>query len=231
MKDWNTDDHRIADTEHGTLVFLGHTPLVIADWEVTENAPDSDGRIYKSVGGWLANCEGSGRMGDPYVKPVPAGRAQLLRSELRGQQPIAHRDVHIDYESVSQPYPNTWDHPGYLVTVSWMDRRIDASGQPIEEDEIGRTGWTHPDTGVVFDLTEAYVPEGECYYDDPKHPYFVWRHYDRWSGGVPLLHQFWGIDGKVPTDGGKRITDGEWVKVADAPTFSERRAALDAARA
>ncbi|MCX2928442.1 hypothetical protein [Streptomyces sp. NEAU-W12] len=50
---------------------------------------------------------------EPGLKtPAPAQR-------LRGQQPIAHRDVHIDYESVSQPYPNTLDHPGYLVTAQY----------------------------------------------------------------------------------------------------------------
>ena len=166
-------------------------------------------------------------MGDPYVKPVEAGRARLVRSEMRGRQPLTDLDVHVGYESVGQPYPNTWDHPGYLVTVSWMDRRIDASGRPIPEDEIGRTEWPHPDTGQVFDLTEAYVPAGECYYDDPKHPYFTWRHFDRWSGGVPLLHPFYG-DAKSPSHGGKRITDGEWVKVVDASKFSERMAVLNA---
>lgn len=227
MQDYNTPDHRIADTDHGTLVFAGSTPLVIADWEITETAPDSDGRIYKSVEGWRANSAGTGKMGDPYVKPVDAGRAQLIRSELRGQQPIAHRDVHVDYESVSQPYPNTWDHPGYLVTVCWMDRRIDASGQPIPEDEIGRTEWTNPATGEAFDLTERYVPKGEFYYDDPQHPYFTWQHFDRWRGGVPLLHPFW-CNSKSPAHDSKRITDGEWVKADDAPRWSERRAALNA---
>ncbi|MFJ7200906.1 MULTISPECIES: hypothetical protein [unclassified Streptomyces] len=82
-----------------------------------------------------------------------------------------------------------------------------------------------PGHGQVFDLTEAYVPAGECYYDDPKHPAFTWQYFDRWSGGVPVLHAFHGDD-KTPAHGGRRITDGEWVRITDAPKFSERMAAL-----
>ncbi|MBB1244803.1 hypothetical protein GL263_14685 [Streptomyces durbertensis] len=227
MKDWNTADHTIANTEHGILHFTGDVPLVIADWEYTEAAPDSDGRVYASLLGWLANGGGTGRTNDPYTEPIEAGRAHLVRTELRGRQPLTDLDVHVTYHSVGQPYPNTWDHHGCQVTVSWMDRRINANGQPIPEDEIGSTEWTHPVTGQVFDLTEAYVPAGECYYDDPAHPYFTWQHFDRWSGGVPVLHPFWGDD-KAPADGAKLLTEGEWVRVADAPKFSERRAAIAA---
>jgi hypothetical protein len=230
MKDWNTDDHHIADTDHGTLTFEGDVKMVIADWEVTEAAPDTDGRIYKFVEGWVANDTGSGTFDDPYVKPLDAGRARLVRSELRGQQPFTDRDAHVAYDNVGRPHPNTWDHPGHLVTISWMDRRIDQNGQPIPEDEIGRTEWTNPETGAVFDLTEAYVPEGELYYDDPEHPFFVWRHYDHWKGGIPVLEHFW-ADSKAPAHGsepGMRVTDGTWVKITDAPTWSEQRAALNA---
>ncbi|MGW2109514.1 hypothetical protein [Streptomyces sp. NPDC001948] len=228
MQDWNTPDHHIADTEHGTLTFADGITLVIADWEVTENAPDRDGRIYASVCGWLVNGGGTGRVDDPYTEPIEDGRARLVRTELRGREPVTDRDVHIDYHLVGRPYPNTWDHRGCQVTVSWMDHRIDAHGHRIPEDEIGRTEWTNPATGQVYDLTQAYVPAGECYYDDPKHPAFTWQHFDRWSGGVPVLHPFWGDD-KSPAHSGKRITDGAWTRISDAPKFSERMAALNTA--
>ncbi|WP_432092033.1 hypothetical protein [Streptomyces sp. NRRL F-5630] len=220
MRTWNTPDHRIADAEHGTLVFEGDVELVLADWQVTEDAPDADGRVYASIRGWLANSGGSGRVRDPYTQPVEDGRARLLRTELRGLKSVTGQDVHLSYHAVGRPYPNTWDHPGYLTTVSWMVRRIDEHGYEIPETEIGRTTWTHPDTGRVFDLTETFIEPGECYYDDPARPGMVWRHYDRWSGGVPLLHRFHG-DEKTPTDNhGRRLTDCEWVEAAHAPKFS-----------
>ncbi|MFJ1751186.1 hypothetical protein ACIOJD_33900 [Streptomyces sp. NPDC088116] len=221
MKKWTTGDHTIADTEHGIINFADGLPLVIADWQVTEDAPDRDGRVYASVRGWIVNGGGSGCIDDPYTEPIEAGRARLVRSQLRGRPPMADLDVHVDYYAVDRPYPNSWDHRGRQVTVTWMDRRIDAEGRPIPEDEIGRIEWTNPATGEVFDLTEAYVPAGEYYYDDPKRPFFTWRHFDRWSGGVPLLHPFYG-DHKSPADGGKCIADGEWVRITDAPKFSER---------
>lgn len=228
MRDWNTPDHHIADTDHGTLYFADGAQLVLADWQTTENAPDTDGRIYASVRGWLANGTGTGTVNDRYTQPIQAGRARLVRSELRGRQALTDLDVHIDYYNPGQPYPNTWDHPGYLVTVTWMDRRVDAAGLPVPETEIGRTQWTHPDTGQVFDLTAAYVPAGELYRDDPAHPGFTWQHYDHWSGGVPVLHLFHGA-AKSPSHGfgsnGRRITDGEWVLTTDAPKFSDTLAA------
>lgn len=224
MRNWHDPNHHVADTEHGTLYFEGGVPLVIADWEVTENAPDRDGRVYAAVRGWLVNGGGAGRADDPYTEPIDAGRARLVRTELRGRPPVTDRTVHVDYYSPTQPWPNTWDHRGCQATVSWMDRRIDASGLPIPDDEIGRTEWIHPDTGRVFDLRQAYVPAGECYYDDPKCPYFTWQHFDRWSGGVPILQRFYGT-AKTPSDGAKRITDGEWVPVTDAPKFSQQPAA------
>ncbi|MDX3232516.1 hypothetical protein [Streptomyces sp. ME19-01-6] len=212
MKSWNTPDHHIADTEHGTLYFADDVQLVIADWQIRENAPDSDGRVYTSVRGWLMNYSGTGRAGDPYTEPIEAGRARLIRTELRGRQPLTDRDVHVDYYTPGQPSPNTWDHPGYLVTVSWMDRRIDQNGQPIPEDEIGRTQWPHPETGEVFDLRAAYVPKGRYY--DPQG--ITWQHYDGWRGGVPVLRPFY-ADAKAPSGSGRLITDGEWVKASEAP--------------
>jgi hypothetical protein len=215
MKHWNTPDHHIAGTEHGTLILEGDVPLVIADWQYTEDAPDSDGRIYAAVRGWLVNGSGSGRPDDPYTEPVE-GRTRLVRSELRGRQPLPDLTVYVDYYHPGQPYPNTWDHRGCLATVSWMDRRIDADGRTLPEDEIGRTEWTHPGTGEVFDLRAAYVPAGDYY--DPQG--ITWQHYDRWDGGVPLLHPFCG-DAKAPErhPGGRRITDGDWTKAGDAPTL------------
>ncbi|MCX5078481.1 hypothetical protein OG321_39270 [Streptomyces sp. NBC_00424] len=38
MQDWNTPDHTIADIEHGTLLFAGDVPLVIAGWEAAPAA-------------------------------------------------------------------------------------------------------------------------------------------------------------------------------------------------
>lgn len=213
MKTWNTPDHHIADTEHGTLTFTDGVTLVIADWQFTENAPDSDGRIYAEVSGWLVNGGGTGRVDDPHTEPIEAGRARLVRTELRGRTPLADRDVLVAYYSPGQPYPNTWDHVGTLVTVSWMDRRVDQSGQPIPDGKTGSTEWTHPDTGQVFDLTAAYVPAGDSRYNDPD---FTWRHHDRWSDDVPLLHPFF-EDHMAPLGDGKRITDGQWVKAATVP--------------
>ncbi|WP_031522599.1 hypothetical protein [Streptomyces sp. NRRL F-5123] len=222
MQDWNTPDHHIADTDHGILRFAGDVDLVLADWEFTENAPDADGRVYASVRGWLVNGTGTGKVSDRYTEPLEAGRARLVRGELRGRQALTDLNVHIGYDTPVQPYPNTWDHPGCLVTVSWMDRRIDADGHPVPETEIGRTQWTHPDTSQVFDLTAAYVPAGKFY--DPARPSFTWQHYDHWSGGVPVLHLFHG-DASAPSRGfgssGRLITDGEWVKTTDAPRLTE----------
>ncbi|BBG20710.1 hypothetical protein RVR_P193 (plasmid) [Actinacidiphila reveromycinica] len=107
MKSWNTPDHRIADTDHGTLHFAGDVTLVLADWQLTENAPDADGRVYASIRGWLANGAGSGRPDDRYTQPIQAGRARLVRSELRGRQALTDLAVHIDYYNPGRPYPKT----------------------------------------------------------------------------------------------------------------------------
>ncbi|WP_030997770.1 hypothetical protein [Streptomyces sp. NRRL F-5630] len=214
MRTWNAPDHRIADTEHGTLVFEGDAELVLADWQVTEDAPDADGRVYASIRGWLANSGGSGRVRDPYTQPVADGRARLLHTNLRGLKNVTDRDVHLDYYGVTQPYPNTWDHPGYLTTVSWMDRRLDARGHEIPETEIGRTQWTHPETGRVFDLTKAYARADEGPYSTQDR---CWQHYDRWSNGVPHLHYFRGAR-RTPTDVGWSLplTDPGWIEITTA---------------
>jgi hypothetical protein len=220
MKSWNCPDHTIADTEHGTLHFTGDITVVIADWEVSEDAPDSDGRVYAQVRGWLVNGGGTGRHSDPYAEPIEAGRARLLRTELRGRQPVTDRDIHLSYYNPGQPHPNTWDHRGTLVTISWMDRRIDANGQPVPETEIGLTQWTDPATGTIWDLTRAYVPKGEFYYDLPEHAFCTWQHFDRWSGGVPVLHRLYD-NHKTPSGTGIRLTDGEWTLTTEAPKWSE----------
>ncbi|MET8704204.1 hypothetical protein ABZW10_35940 [Kitasatospora sp. NPDC004723] len=214
MKSWNTANHHIAGPEHGTLYFSDGVEVVLADWEAAEAAPDSDGRVYASLRGWLANGSGSGQHDDRYTTPVEAGRAHLVTTELRGRRPITGRDVHIDFYRPSQPYPNTWDHQGLLVTVLWMDRRLDSEGRPVPETEIGRTSWTHPTTGQVYDLTIAYLPEGEYY--TPQG--FTWRHYDHWSGGVPLLEAFHGDHSVLSSFGYRSLADGEWVPAAQAPT-------------
>ncbi|MEU8927360.1 hypothetical protein AB0D10_41660 [Kitasatospora sp. NPDC048545] len=128
MRDWNTPDHHVADTEHGTLRFADGTQPVIADWQVTEDAPDRDGLVRTSIRGWLTNGSGSGRLDDPYTKPIKAGPARLVTTELRGRVPVRDRDVHIGYHHPGKPYPNTWDHVGWLVTVSWNDRLPDHPG-------------------------------------------------------------------------------------------------------
>ncbi|MGW3077864.1 hypothetical protein [Kitasatospora sp. NPDC001132] len=131
MRDWNTPDHRIADTEHGTLHFADGIRLVIADWQVTENAPDRDGHVTTEIRGWLANGGGTGTLDDPYTKPIASGPARLVTTDLRGRRPVADRGVSIRYYQPSRPYPNTWDHRGWLVTVSWSDHRAD------QDDEAG----------------------------------------------------------------------------------------------
>ncbi|MFF2080618.1 hypothetical protein ACFVXG_38370 [Kitasatospora sp. NPDC058162] len=214
MQSWNTPDHHIAGTEYGTLHFSDNVKVVIADWEIAEDAPDSDGRVYASVRGWLANGGGTGRHGDPYTRPIQAGRARLVTTELRGRRPIEGRDVHVRFHSPSRPHPNTWDHQGLLVTIEWMDRRIDSEGRPVSETEIGRTSWTHPTTGRVFDLTIAYLPEGEHY--NPLG--FTWRHYDHWSEGVPLLEAFYGDHAAPSGLGARSLAVGEWVPASHAST-------------
>ncbi|MFC9067914.1 MULTISPECIES: hypothetical protein [Streptomyces] len=209
-------DHRIAGTDHATLL-LAEGVLVIADWELTEQAPDSDGRVYISLRGWAANVTGSGDVTDPYTAPVQAGRAHLVRADLRGRQPVIDRHVHLDYYPVGGPGGRTWDHPGYLATVTWADRRVDSNGDPIHEDEIGRTEWTDPATGRTYDLTDEYLPAGTIR-RAPHQGGLSWRHFDRWSGGVPVLQLFVG-DNTMPSRDSKLITDGEWVRLADAPEF------------
>ncbi|MFB7896103.1 hypothetical protein ACFC1B_07210 [Streptomyces xiamenensis] len=124
-------EHRIGHTDHATLVFAEGV-LVIADWEVTEHAPDADGRVHVKVRGWLANA---GLLEDPHTQPVQEGPAHLVRAELRGHQTVTDRQVHVDYQHVGRPYPSNWDHPGYLTTITWA-RRVDSTGAPIPEDEI-----------------------------------------------------------------------------------------------
>ncbi|WP_331727256.1 hypothetical protein OG871_39860 (plasmid) [Kitasatospora sp. NBC_00374] len=222
MQTWNTPDHHIAGAEHGTLTFSGGEELVLADWEVTEAAPDQDGRVYASVRGWIANTEGTGRGDDPYVLPIKAGRAQLVLAELRGREPLRDLAVHIDSFNPGAPHPNTWDHPGYLCTVSWMDRRIDGDGQPVLETEIGSIRWTDPASGREWDLQAAYLHDGKTY--NPLG--FVWRHFDRWHRGVPLLHPFYG-DHRSPAQGlyGRLLTDGPWALATEAPALADPAAA------
>ncbi|MFB7763554.1 hypothetical protein [Streptomyces xiamenensis] len=208
-------DHRIAGADHATIA-LDEGVLVIADWELVEKAPDRDGRVYITLRGWLANGSGSGRLDDPHTQPVQAGRAHLVRADLRGRRPVSDRRVHLDYQHVGRPYPSNWDHPGYLATITWADRRIGQDGAPIPEDEIGRTEWTDPATGCTYDLTDEYVPAGTTYRTGDR----TWRHFDRWSGGFPVLHPFVG-GSTTPSRGSKLITDGEWVRLADAPKCSE----------
>lgn len=221
MKSWNTPDHQIADTEHSALTFHDGKVLVLADWQVTEDAPDTDGRVWARLRGWVANTTGTGVFGDRYIQPVEAGPAQLVRAELRGRAPLDGLPVHVALEAVGRPHPNTWDHPGYLCTVSWLARRVDQDGRPVPETEVGLTRWTDPATGREHDLTVAHLPEGTAY--NPQG--FTWQHFGRWHQGVPLLHPVWG-DHRTPAHGlrdGRPITDGRWVPAAEAPAAALAR--------
>ncbi|MFJ5120996.1 hypothetical protein [Kitasatospora sp. NPDC088548] len=220
MKPWNTDCHRIADSDHATVTFTGGAELVLADWETTEAAPDRDGRVYATLRGWIANAEGSGTHTDPYTLPVDAGRAQLAVAALRGREPLRDLAVHVDIDQPGKPNPNSWDHAGYLCSLTWSARRVDADGNPVLETEIGSTRWTDPESGREYDLIAAYLPKGE-----PYNPLgFVWRHYDCWSRGVPELLPFYS-DKRVPAYGAGSallLTDGPWVEVAEAPAPTTR---------
>ncbi|MFG2844212.1 DUF6919 domain-containing protein [Kitasatospora sp. NPDC048296] len=220
VQPWNHPGHRIAGTERAALAFADGKELVLADWEVSEAAPDQDGRVYATLRGWIANATASATPGDGYVLPVEAGRAHLLRADLRGRDPLSDLLVHIDVHRPGAPHPNSWDHPGYLCRVSWMDRRIDAAGHRVPEAEIGTTHWTDPADGREYDLEAAYLPEGERY--NPLG--FTWRHYDRWHRGVPLLHPFY-ADDRAPAQGlaaARALTDGPWVLAAEAPAAAGR---------
>ena len=110
-----------------------------------------------------------------------------------------------------------------------MDRRIDAQGNPVPEEEIGRTEWTHPETGQVFDLTDRVPPRRRgatattrSTRASPGSTSTTGQEACRSCSSSTATHT-------APTsDSAKRITDGEWVRVADAPKFSQRTAALAA---
>lgn len=163
MQDWNTPDHRIADTDHGTLTVAGNVPLVVADWEVTESAPDSDGRVYVSVCGRLVNGGGSGHVGDPHTEPIEAGRARLMRTEPRGREPITGLDVHVTYYSPGQPYPNNLGPPrlpghdlldGPAYRRQWpADRACRSDHVGLVADELRLSG-----RAVVFSACSRHRP-------------------------------------------------------------------------
>ncbi|MEV7123820.1 hypothetical protein [Kitasatospora griseola] len=211
----------ISEAELGVLTFAGGDELVLARWQFTEAAPDPDGRVYAVLSGWIANAEGSGTTEDRYRLPIKDGRAHLARAELRGREDLQDVAVHIDIHCPGIAHPNTWDHPGFWCTVSWMDRRIDAGGHPVLETEIGSTRWTDPASGTEWDLRAAYLPAGESY-NPLGH---TWRHYDGWHRGVPLLHPFYG-DHRAPSRGheGRPLTDGPWVVADQAPAPADAAA-------
>ena len=128
MRDYQgVRDHTIADTEQGTLRFADGTQTGIADWEITESAPDPHGRIYRTLRGWAANVTGT--LGDSDYVPFPNGPAHLFRAELRGQEPLADLSVDCSTHSVGRPYPHTWDHPGYLLHMTWLARTLNEDGE------------------------------------------------------------------------------------------------------
>ncbi|MFE3505489.1 hypothetical protein ACFXPX_04680 [Kitasatospora sp. NPDC059146] len=214
MQPWNRDDHQIAQAERAILTFTGGRTLILADWQITENAPNPDGRVYAELRGWAANTGGAGTAQDPCTMPVESGRAQLVLAELRGREPLRDLAVHVGVGYPGKPFPNTWDHPGALATVSWMARRVDENGRQVPETEIGSTRWTDPGTGREFDLEAAFLLDGE-----PTGS-ITWRYDDRWQGGVPVLHPFWGDD-RTPAFGDRLlITDRRLVPATGTPSGS-----------
>ena len=112
-------DHRIGDTEHGTLYFADGTVTVIADWRIIEEAPDPEGRIYRTLRGFTVN-----RPHGPLSEtPFPEGETRLARADLRGT-PLVDTDVVCRLTYLTAPEPNTWDHPGYVLSVRWLDRNV-----------------------------------------------------------------------------------------------------------
>jgi hypothetical protein len=135
VKDWQHDpDHRIAGTEHGTLHFADGITTVIADWQAIDDAPDAQGRIYRTIRGWATTWTDPERRPDnsPLPPPLearfPKGRAQLHRTDLRGQPTLTDREVVCYRTVVTPPYPNTWDHPGLLLSMTWLDRNAHPGG-------------------------------------------------------------------------------------------------------
>ncbi|WP_327223002.1 hypothetical protein OG229_02340 [Streptomyces platensis] len=125
MKDHNRPDHRIAGTEHATLRFADGTETRIADWQIIEDAPTSQGHVYQTLRGWIANTYADTRDQVTHiVAPAPNGPARLLAAALRGREPLGDLDVDCNITTVGQPYPNTWDHPGYLFEMTWQARQI-----------------------------------------------------------------------------------------------------------
>ncbi|MFB7763552.1 hypothetical protein [Streptomyces xiamenensis] len=210
MRPWNTADHHISDTDHATLDLADSGEIVIADWEVTSEAPDRDGRIYKTLCGWISDGSGRGHFDSSYPLPIGSGRAHLLHAALRGHQPISDQPVHIKIRPFGKPVPNTWDHPGYMLTARWMDRRVDGQGRPIHDDKLGVRTWTNPSTGEVLDLGAAYFTgDGR----DPQH--YVWRYYDHWVGDTPLMEVF-PADAQAPNGLETRLaSDSTWHAVPD----------------
>ncbi len=112
-------DHHIGDTEHGTLYFADGTVTVVADWRIIEEAPDSDGRIYRTPRGFTVNST-HGPLAD---SPFREGNTRLTHVDLCGT-PLVDTDVVCRLALLSAPQPNTWDHPGYVVSVLWLERNV-----------------------------------------------------------------------------------------------------------
>ncbi|MEV6404005.1 hypothetical protein AB0M58_13810 [Streptomyces bobili] len=130
MRDYQgVRDHRIADAEQGALRFTDGTQTGIADWEITESAPDVHGRIYRTLRGWATNVTGSNTLGDSHYVPFPNGPAHLFRADLRGHPQFADLNVDCSTHSVGRPYPHTWDHPGYLLQMTWLARTLNPDGE------------------------------------------------------------------------------------------------------
>ncbi|MGW3308154.1 hypothetical protein ACWDG9_16390 [Streptomyces sp. NPDC001073] len=113
-------DHRIGDTEHGVLRFADGTVTVIADFRIIENAPDADGRVYRTLHGFTVDRP-HGPLSDT---PFPDGETRLARADLRGTEPLVDTDVVCTLKHLTAPEPNTWDHPGYRLSIRWLDRNV-----------------------------------------------------------------------------------------------------------
>ncbi|MEV6404002.1 hypothetical protein AB0M58_13790 [Streptomyces bobili] len=119
-------DHRIGHTEHATLRFADGTVTVIADFRIIENAPDAEGRIYRTLHGFTVNRP-HGPLSD---SPFPDGETRLTRADLRGTPPLVDTDVVCTLRHLTAPEPNTWDHPGYRLSVRWLDRNVNPAWWP-----------------------------------------------------------------------------------------------------
>ena len=109
-------DHRVGATEHGMLRFADGTVTVIADYKIIEDAPDAYGRIYRTLRGWAIES--------PSGISFPSGPARLSLADMRGQPLLCDTEVVCERKEIAAPDGSTWDHPGVLLAMTWLDRSV-----------------------------------------------------------------------------------------------------------